>query len=70
MYDYLAKVILLGPSGCGKSVAHCSPSLPRASKAPADRASRSCLLHRFVKNECTPAPLPVPALSAAFKIHR
>uniref|UniRef100_A0A093XGI9 GTP-binding protein ypt4 n=1 Tax=Talaromyces marneffei PM1 TaxID=1077442 RepID=A0A093XGI9_TALMA len=36
MYDYLAKVILIGPSGTGK---HVTSFL------------RSCLLHRFVKDE-------------------
>lgn len=53
MYDYLAKVILLGPSGTGK---YASTSLlcleyiaaSTLSNAPLDR---SCLLHRFVKNE-------------------
>ena len=47
MYDYLAKNILLGPSGSGKYVASSLffvPSMPLTS-------NRSCLLHRFVKDE-------------------
>jgi len=47
MYDYLAKIILLGPSGSGKYVASSLffvPSMPLTS-------NRSCLLHRFVKDE-------------------
>lgn len=51
MYDYLAKIILLGPSGCGKyALLHLLYSC-RDLTLP-----RSCLLHRFVKNECTPLP--------------
>lgn len=65
MYDYLAKIILLGPSGSGKYVD--TPlklqttilSPPRSDKSCWSCAeltlckilSRSCLLHRFVKNE-------------------
>ena len=48
MYDYLAKIILLGPSGTGKYVTIPSPS---AEHEVSLTASRSCLLHRFVKNE-------------------
>ena len=47
MYDYLAKIILLGPSGSGKYVTSSLffvPSMPLTS-------NRSCLLHRFVKDE-------------------
>lgn len=56
MYDYLAKVILLGPSGAGKSVV--PPfvlPLEHTAQLHANRPlpSRSCVLHRFVKNECT-----------------
>jgi GTPase SAR1 family protein len=46
MYDYLAKIILLGPSGSGK----CAPFSPFLRENKADE-QRSCLLHRFVKNE-------------------
>ena len=54
MYDYLAKVILLGPSGSGKFV-----PLPTLAGAKLTKFSlRSCLLHRFVKNECTLTPVP------------
>jgi hypothetical protein len=48
MYDYLAKIILLGPSGTGKYVTIFGPS---AEEDVSLTASRSCLLHRFVKNE-------------------
>lgn len=48
MYDYLAKVILLGPSGTGKSVIPLSLTIRWAYI----HRCRSCLLHRFVKNEC------------------
>jgi hypothetical protein len=48
MYDYLAKIILLGPSGSGKYVDY---SLISLTKHIADSCHRSCLLHRFVKNE-------------------
>jgi len=48
MYDYLAKIILLGPSGSGKCVSH---SLMSLAKHVSDGCHRSCLLHRFVKNE-------------------
>lgn len=49
MYDYLAKVILLGPSGAGKFVSSISPENGCADHP----RTRSCLLHRFVKDECT-----------------
>jgi hypothetical protein len=56
MYDYLAKIILLGPSGVGKYVFIFSDT---PSKLPHTDSStgflRSCLLHRFVKNECIAA---------------
>lgn len=54
MYDYLAKIILLGPSGTGKYVL---PSLRMSAllwlfaDARLCTPHRSCLLHRFVKNE-------------------
>jgi hypothetical protein len=47
MYDYLAKIILLGPSGCGKYGAP-NQSMAHMLTIP----FRSCLLHRFVKDEC------------------
>lgn len=53
MYDYLAKIILLGPSGAGKSVLSSVPLLH-----PYDKLTpplRSCVLHRFVQNECKPS---------------
>jgi hypothetical protein len=50
MYDYLAKVILLGPSGSGK-YEHCGPS-SRVAEQWANDTRRSCILHRFLKNEC------------------
>lgn len=57
MYDYLAKVILVGPSGTGKYVNVCPPhifGLRLDSMLISDpRIYRSCLLHRFVKDECT-----------------
>jgi len=54
MYDYLAKIILLGPSGTGKSVGLCGSEISRAPPTITTDTSfscRSCLLHRFVKNE-------------------
>lgn len=53
MYDYLAKIILLGPSGTGKyaSVALIFFSTVLHERQYSD-GRRSCLLHRFVKNEC------------------
>jgi len=53
MYDYLAKIILLGPSGTGKSVVLRCPILIMLSLRPRLTCDcyRSCLLHRFVKNE-------------------
>jgi hypothetical protein len=47
MYDYLAKIILLGPSGSGKYVT----SLILCSEHARLTSTRSCLLHRFVKDE-------------------
>ena len=75
MYDYLAKVILLGPSGSGKYVSlSLIISSPPRSTAAADSASRSCLLHRFVKNECTlPLRLTLshlPAVDLSLTKHR
>lgn len=60
MYDYLAKIILLGPSGAGKSVSSSKPPLLH----PHDKLTallRSCVLHRFVKNECEPS-IPPPTI--------
>lgn len=55
MYDYLAKIILLGPSGTGKLVEapHTLQYLYRweALTLRHPTVCRSCLLHRFVKNE-------------------
>lgn len=54
MYDYLAKVILIGPSGTGKYVScriHYSLCLLLTASS-----RRSCLLHRFVDDECTIIP--------------
>lgn len=48
MYDYLAKIILLGPSGSGKYVYQ---SLTKLAYYVINDQCRSCLLHRFVKNE-------------------
>ncbi len=48
MYDYLAKIILLGPSGSGKYVYN---SVTVLAKHVFNNCNRSCLLHRFVKNE-------------------
>jgi hypothetical protein len=48
MYDYLAKIILLGPSGSGKYVPR---FLPYADEEWGLMLHRSCLLHRFIKNE-------------------
>ena len=47
MYDYLAKIILLGPSGSGKYVTSSLFSVPSMQLT----NTRSCLLHRFVKDE-------------------
>jgi hypothetical protein len=46
MYDYLAKIILLGPSGSGKYAA-----IIPSSRSMRLTSTRSCLLHRFVKDE-------------------
>jgi|SRR5687767_13193217 hypothetical protein len=54
MYDYLAKIILLGPSGTGKYVTQALERHrePLVCLEPANmECDRSCLLHRFVKNE-------------------
>ncbi|KAK6582183.1 hypothetical protein PZA11_005880 [Diplocarpon coronariae] len=50
MYDYLAKIILLGPSGSGKDERGCGERGEGREEGGVDEA-RSCLLHRFVKNE-------------------
>jgi Ras-related protein Rab-4B len=46
MYDYLVKFILIGPSGCGK---YASPPSPGCTAWLID--GRSCLLHRFLRDE-------------------
>jgi hypothetical protein len=43
MYDYLVKFILIGPSGCGK---YCFLVYWTC-----ELISRSCLLHRFIRDE-------------------
>jgi hypothetical protein len=52
MYDYLAKIILLGPSGSGKYVTlSLLGHLRGVGWFDINLSHRSCLLHRFVKNE-------------------
>lgn len=48
MYDYLAKIILLGPSGSGK---YAQTHVHSVASTVLTKIHRSCLLHRFVKNE-------------------
>jgi hypothetical protein len=58
MYDYLAKIVLLGPSGAGKYVSRRGGEGGRVALT---RVCRSCVLHRFVRDECTSTiPREVP----------